>query len=389
MYFTFSKELSFGLDSTSQEYTLDIISENVITNVNYSKFKEYNDPAFSHRYPTIKTQEGRIETELTYGNEGWNLILECLIGQRISLPDYSFARSSEGWNIVTGMLEDDLNSTDTNFTITEYKSGEFDNVAGVIIGSEYIAVNTISAGIVTLSVRAAEGSSAVIHSRYDIVYGVVVNAGKTIDLISRYKNGFSYELPSSITALINRMGDYFKFNGGRFSDFVFVASPQDQVLDTSLEFIGINTNVINLSSPSSSVDSEEMVSFDDINCYCMNQYLDLEKIYFQVSNTLNKVSSKFFDTTYGKILLSNFSAYGQFSLVKESIDAYNSYIHDDFKNLSITMCDSKQFEKAYVFAFNNTRYGTMLHVLGSNTRIVDSVPFFSFGPGNFTILIQY
>jgi hypothetical protein len=387
MYFTFSEEPSYGIDATTQDFVVDLVSEEVITNLNYDKVDQFNYPTSQSRIPRIKTTQGRVQFDLTYGNLAWNSLFKTLIGQSVILTDFAFAKSSESWNIVTGMLANDLDSSSTSFTITEYKTGEFNNVNGIIIGGEYVAVTGISNGAVTASSRASEGTLAASHSQHTLCYGVVSDASRKIEIISRYRSGFCYYLPTSLTTMIYREGDYFEFNGCQFSDFVFTADMNS--IEASFELVGKNTRVINIASPSTSVDNGVMVSPLDINCYCMNQELKIQKLYMQVSNTLIHSSSKFFDTTCEKILMSSHSEYGQFTLDDESIAAYNSYIADEIKNLSVTMCESKQFEKAYVFSFNKIRYGTMLHVLyGSIDLKGDSIPIYTYDPDGFFLLIQ-
>ena len=387
MYFTFSEEPSYGLDATSQDYVVGLVSEEVITNVNYQKTPGFNYPTSQSRIPGIKTGKGRVALELTYDNPGWNILFKSLVGQHVVLSNLAFAKSSESWNIVTGMLEADLNSSDTSFNITEYKAGEFDNVDGIIVGNEYIAIGGISNGAVSASTRASEASVATSHDKYTLGYGVVSSGGKNIDIISRYRSGFCYSLPTSLTSMIYREGDYFEFNGCNFSDFVFNA--HKDTLTSSFKLHSKNTRVIDIASPSTSVDDEQLVSPLDINCYCMNQSILLQKLYFQISNSLVQGPAKFFDTNYSNILLSSHSVYGQFTLDDESIDAYNSYIGNDLKNLSVTMCESKQFDNAYVFAFNNLRYGTLLRVLYSSIDLKgDSVPFYCYDPDGFVLMIQ-
>jgi len=387
MFFTFSEESSYGIDATTQDYVVDLISEEIITNVNYQKVHQFNYPTGQSRIPTVKTGKGRLSLELTFNNQGWNVLLKSLVGQKVTLSNFALAKSSEAWNVITGMLSADLNSSDTSFIITEYKPGEFDNITGIIVGNEYIAVSNISNGIITGSTRASETTVATSHDKYTLCYGVVSSGGKNLDIISRYRNGFCYSLPTSLTSLIYREGDYFEFTGCNFSDFVFNAGQNE--LTSSFELHSKNTRVIDIANPSESVDDKTLVSPLDINCYSMNQEIVLQKLYFQVSNTLAQGPARFFDTTYSDILLSNHSVYGQFTLDDESINAYNSYIEDDLKNLSVTMCDSRQFESAYVFAFNNTRYGTLLRILYSNIDLKgDSVPFYVYDPDGFVIIIQ-
>ena len=388
MYFTFSEEASYGLDATSQDYVLDLVEEEIVTNVNYLKMRQFNYPTVQTRYPQIKTAKGRIKLELTYGNLGWNILFKSLMGQRITLADFKLAQSSERWNVITGILSAEINDSQTTFTITEYKVGEFDNVAGVIVGNEYIAVGAVSNGAVTVSTRASEGTTAVLHEQNTLVYGVVVDVGKNLDILSRYRSGFCYSLPTSLTAMIYRSGDYFAFNGALFSDFVFNAIPATNSLNISLALFGRNSRVINISSPSSATDDNGLVVPQHLSCYSMNEWLDIDRLYFQISNTLLQSSSKMFDTTYLGMNLSTISTYGQFTLVEENLDAYNVYLQDNLKNLSLVACDSKNFENAYVFAFNSTRYGTLLHMLRGGFDITDSVPFFCFGPEKFAILIQ-
>jgi hypothetical protein len=99
MYFTFSKEASYGVDSTSQDYVVDILEEEIIDNVNYEKNSGFNNVSSQIRYPTVKSIDGRIEFELTYGNEAWGLLLESIVGKRVTISGYQFAQSSERWKI--------------------------------------------------------------------------------------------------------------------------------------------------------------------------------------------------------------------------------------------------------------------------------------------------
>ena len=387
MFFTFSEEPSYGVDSTGQDYVLDLVSEEVITNLHYEKVQQFNKPTSESRIPTIKTGKGRVAFDLTYGNEGWNILLKSLLGQLVRLSDYSFAKSSESWNIVTGQLASDLNSSDISFTITEYKEGEFDNVDGIIVGNEYIAITSISNGAVATSTRASEATTATSHDQHTLCYGVVSEVNKYIDILSRYRDGFCYYLPTSLTSLIYREGDYYEFTGCLFSDFVFNA--HQNTIDSSLQMFSKNSRIIEIASPSTSVDSYDLVSPLDINCYSMNQEILFQKLYFQISNTLYQGPAKFFDTTYSGILLYGHSAYGQFTLDDETAAAYRSYIADELKNLSVTMCESRQFDNAYVFAFNNIRYGTMIRVLYTSIDMKgDSVPFYSYDSDGFVLMIQ-
>ena len=388
MYCTFSKEPSFGMDATTQDFIVDLISEEIITNVNYVKNTEFNSPTAKGRTPRVKSSGGRVNFEMTYGNDGWNTLFEVLVGKKDTLTDFAFAKSSEHWRIVTGQLAGNIDATETSFNITEFKAGEFDSVDGIIVGGEYIAITTISNGVVSVSLRNQEGTTASSHIAQDLVYGVVASGGNSIDLIYRYRDGFCYYLTESLTMLINRSGDYFKFNGVTFSDFVFNSVPESEGTTSSFQVSAINTDVIELASPSTAADSNQMLSSLDINCYSMNSWLDIEKIYFQISNTLNVSPSKFLDTTPQKIFMQKFSSYGQFSLVEESLAAYNKYIGDTMQNLSVTMTNGRQFNNAYVFSFNNIRYGTMLHVLRDDDLITDSVPFYSYGPDKFFMMIQ-
>jgi len=387
MYFSFSEEASYGLDATSQDYAVDLISEEVITNMNYNKVIEFNYPTSQSRIPGTKTSHGRIQLEMTYGNPGWNSLFKSLIGKSIVLSDFAFAKSSESWNIVTGILNSDIDSSETSFSIEEYKQGEFNNVDGIIIGSEYIAINSISNGSVTSSLRGSELTTATSHGQHNLVYGVVSDEGRNLEIIYRYRSGFCYYLPTSLTCLIYREGDYFCFNGGKFSDFVFNA--EMNTIESSFEFLSRNTRIIDVYNPNTSTDNNELVSPLHINCYSMNSEFKIKKLYMQISNSIVQNSSKFFETTFQNMALGNHSAYGQFTLDEESSSAFESYINDDLKNLSVNMCESKDFTNAYVFSFNNIRYGTMLHLLYSSIDMKgDSVPFYSFDPDGFNLIIQ-
>lgn len=387
MYCTFSIEPSYGVDSTSQDYVVDLVSEAIVDNLNYEKAIEFNHPTAQGRIPTVKTVKGRVEFDLTYNNEAWNILFQTLLGQRIRLTNFSLAPSSEKWNVVTGLLESDLDSSSTSFNIVEYKQGEFDSVDGVIINSEYIAVSAISSGAVTGSTRASEGSTVASHIQNALVYGVKITGGSTLDIISRYRDGFCYSLPTSITFVIYRDGTYFKFNGIQFQDFLFNARPMEGVT-ASFMAKGKDGGILSLESPSETVDNNVLVDTDNISCFSMGESIDIAKLYFEVSNTLTQSSAKFLDSTYGKMILGNFSTYGQFTAVEETTQFYQDYKNDVKKNLSMAICNRKDFDKAIVLAFNDIRFGTMMHVLRTSMNIDDSVPFYCYGEDDFTILIQ-
>jgi len=387
MYATFGIEPSYGDDATTQDYVVDLVSDEILDNVNYVRFTGFNHPTGEGRYPTIKTIDGRMGLEMTLGNLAWNVIFQALVGQRVSIGGVAFAPSPEKWKIITGMLSADLNVFDLEFTITEYKAGEFDNVDAIIIDGEYITISTISNGVVGSSTRGQAGSTAASHTQNNIVYGVVNSGSNSIDIILRYRNGFCYSLPTSLTWLIYRAGDYFKFNGIQFSDFVFNVNPQEGVT-TSLAVRGKNSGVITLANYSSAEDNNPMLDTDNMCCYSMGIELDVTKFYFQVSNTLTQGPAKFMDTTFLEILLNNIATYGQFTAVESNIDFYNSYINDDRKNISLNIFDNPSFTKAYIFAFNQVRWGTMQHMSRTTLLIQDSIPFYVYGAENFTVLIQ-
>jgi len=387
MYCTFSIEPSYGLDSTSQDYVVDLVSEAIVDNLNYEKAIEFNRPTAQDRIPTIKTVGGRVEFDLTYNNEAWNILFQTLLGQRVRLTDFSLALSSEKWNVITGMLESDLDSSSTSFNITEYKQGEFNDVDGVIVNGEYIAISAINNGVVTGSTRGSEGSTVASHIQNALVYGVKSAGGSTLDIISRYRNGFCYYLPTSITFVIYRDGTYFKFNGVQFQDFVFNARPMEGV-KASFAAKGKDGGTLKLGTPSETVDNNPLIDTDNISCFSMGESIDIAKLYFEVSNSLSQDSAKFLDSTYGKMSLGRFSTYGQFTAVKETIQFYEDYKNNTKKNLSMTLCNKKDFDKAIVFAFNDIKFGTMMHVLRTSRDIEDSVPFYCYGEDDFTILIQ-
>jgi hypothetical protein len=387
MYCTFSIEPSYGTDSISQDHVVDLVSEAIVDNLNYEKAIEFNHPTAQGRIPTIKTVSGRVEFDLTYNNEAWNILFQTLLGQRLRLTNFSLALSSEKWNVVTGMLESDLNATSISFNITEYKQGEFDNVDGIIVNGEYIAISTINNGVVTGSIRASEGSTASSHNQHALVYGVKSTGGSTLDIISRYRNGFCYSLPTSITFVIYRDGTYFKFNGIQFQDFIFNAKPMEGV-KASFMAKGKDGGTLSLGSPSETVDNNVLVDTDHISCFSMGEGIDIAKLYFETSNTLSQSSAKFLSDTYGKMILGRFSTYGQFTAVEETTLFYEDYKNDVKKNLSMTLCNKKDFDKGFVFAFNDIRFGTMMHVLRTSMNIDDSIPFYCYGENDFTILIQ-
>jgi len=387
MYFTFSEESVYGLDSTSQDYVADLVSDEVIDNINYEKNKEFTSGTNESRTKRIKSIDGRVGLELTYGNLGWNILFKTLMGQKINLPDLSLAQSSEKWNIITGMLAADLSVSGTSFIITEYKSGEFDNVVGVIINSEYIVINAIAGGVVTSSTRGQIDTTAVPHNQNALVYGVVNSGGQSIDIISRYRNGFCYQLPTSLTCMIYRAGDYFTFTGVQFSDFVLNLRPTEGIT-ASFNINGRDSKVVNVNDPSTATDENVLTDTDHVNCYSMNVGIDIAKFYFEISNTLQPGKGKFLDSTLGKMFLKSFSTYGQFSAVSSDISYYQDYIDDVGKNLSITICNDRKFTKAYVLSFNDLKWGTMQHILRTTRLIHDSIPFYCYGSNSFNILIQ-
>lgn len=385
MIYTFSKESSYGVKSITQDYVLDIVSENVIENINYEKAQEFNHPTRVRRYPTVQEVEGRVGFELTYGNEAWNILLNTVMGQKIRMSGFALASTPEKWNVLIGQLSADLSATATSFTITEYTTGDFDNVDGIIVDNEYIAITTISNGVVTASTRGSEGSSAVSHNKNALVYGVVTSGSKYIDIISRYRSGFSYFLPTSLTSLILRGSDYFCFPGTQFSDFVFSARPPDGI-STSAMMRSKYSEIITLASPSTSVDGNVIVDTDHIGFYSMGNYINLGALYFEISNTMTPGRGGFFDNTKGSMVLNQFSVYGQFSPVKESSSYLVDYRNDVEKNLSMTIHDGGN--NIFVFSFNDVKWGTMIHTLKASILISDSIPFYVFGENSFNILIQ-
>ncbi|HUW49229.1 MAG TPA: hypothetical protein VMW36_10845 [Patescibacteria group bacterium] len=387
MYFTFSKEAVYGQDTTSQDYVLELVSEEIIENVNYSKIQEFNHPTSLARIPGINTVDGRCDFEITYGNDAWPVFFEVLLGQRVRIANVAFARSYERWNIITGQLTAALNTTDTTFTITEYKDGEFDNVDGVIINSEYISISSIADGAVSLSQRGQEGTTAALHAANALVYGVVSSGGRNVDIISRYRDGYCYFLPESITAVVYRAGDYFKFNGIQFRDMVFKADPQNGV-DLSADLIGRLGGPFDFASPSLTVDSNPMLDTDHFNVFSMGEHLGVLKMDIQVSNTLNQGPAKILDTTYQALVLRRFATYGQFTAEEDTLEYYNAYKDNDAKNMSITACNGRGFTQAYVFALNDIKWGTMQHVLRGTRLITDSIPFYCYGEDSFTIMVQ-
>jgi len=387
-FFTFSTENSYGIDSTTQDYVLDLVSENVIENVNYVKPIEWNKPTRTQRYPTVETTKGRVEFELTYGNEAWNILFKILMGQKVRLAGLAFGSSSENWKVLTGVLTSDLDSSATSFNITEYKTGEFDNVDGVIINNEYIAVSSISNGAVSNSTRASEGTTAALHGKNALVYGVVISGGKYIDIISRYRDGFSYFLPTSLTCLIYREGDYFCFPGTLFSDLVFNAQPSEGISVSSM-MISKYSKVITLANPSTAEDDGVMADIDHIGIYSMGGYLDIENLYFQISNTLTPAPPNgIFDTTPSSMILNQFSAFGQFSAVESSKDFITDYEDNADKNISMAICNNRNLDNVFVFAFNDLKWGTMIHTLRASILIEDSIPFYCYGADSFTVMIQ-
>jgi len=94
------------------------------------------------------------------------------------------------------------------------------------------------------------------------------------------------------------------------------------------------------------------------------------------------------DSTYLGIVLNNIATYGQFTALESSLDYYNSYVNDDMKNISLNIFDDKAFTKAFVFAFNQVKWGTMQHMSRTTLMIQDSIPFYTYGAENFTVLIQ-
>jgi len=387
MYFTFSEESSYGIDATSQDFTVDLVSEEVVTNVNYNKVRQFNYPTSKSRIPSLLTSNGRLGLEMTYGNLGWNILFKSLMGESLILSNKAFSLTGESWSVLTGMLASDLSRVDTSFTIIERNVGDFNNVVGVIIDKEYIAVSSIINGVVTGATRASDASTAVSHDQNGLVYGVVDSGGSYLNVLSRHRAGFCYTLPTSLTTMIYREGDYYEYKGSLFSDFVFNANRDS--LTASFEIHSQNTRVIKISNPSVEVDNRQMVSPNDITAYSMDKEIKMKKLYFQISNTLEQGPAKFFDTTYGDVVTQAHSAYGQFTADDESANIWNQYMKDEELNLSITMCDDKNFNNAFVFAFNKVRYGTLLRVLYSKIDMLgDSVPYFSYDPDGFNIIIQ-
>jgi len=384
---TFSVEDTYGVPKLTQDYTVDLLNEEIVDNLQYEKPIEFNHPTPQQRFKTVKTVDGRISLDFTYENLAWGPLFQTLMGQKIPLSNSSLATTPEKWNILTGMLTSGITSTQTTFSITEYTTGEFDNIDGIIVRGEYIAVTAISNGSVTLSTRGQTGTVAASHPQNALVYGVVNSPGHTISICSRYRNGFSYFLPTSLTLVIKRVSDYFAFSGIQFQDFVFNAVPTE---GTTASFMtrGMNSSLPDIDSPSVAMDDNQLIDTDQVNCYSMGANLDASRAFFEVSNSLSSGPPKFLNNIAQSLLLNNFSTYGQFTAGEQTLDFYNSYNDNDTKNLSISICDQKLFSQAYVFAFNDVKWGTMVHTLGSSYFIYDSIPFYCYGEDDFTILIQ-
>ena len=384
---TFSVEDTYGIPKLTQDYTVDLLSEEIIDNLQYEKPLEFNHPTPQQRFKTVKTVRGRVSLDFTYENLAWGILFQTLMGQKISLPDYSLVQTPEKWNIITGMLTSEITSTQTSFSITEHTTGEFNDVDGIIVRGEYIAISAINNGSVTMSTRHQIGTQAASHAQNTLVYGVKNNPGRTISICSRYKSGFSYFLPTSLTTIIKRVNDYFAFSGIQFQDFIFNAVPMEGITASFLTR-GMNSSVPIIPSPVNIMDNNQLVDTDQVNCYSMGEHLDAAKAFFEVSNSLSTGPPKFLNNISQSMILNRFSTYGQFTAGEQTLDFYNSYNDNDSKNLSISICNQKPFSQGYVFAFNDTKWGTMVHTLGSSYFVYDSVPFYCYGEDDFTILIQ-
>lgn len=384
---TFSIEDSYGVQNLSQDYTLDLLEETIVDNLNYEKIPEFNYPSYQRRIKKTESVSGRASFELTYGNQAWNIFFQTLLGQRIRLTDSAFMSSPESWNIVTGMLESAITSSQTSFNITEYFTGEFNNIDGIIIDKEYIAVNSISNGAISSSSRAQKGTSAASHLQGALVYGVVNDISHSVDICCRYRNGFCYYLPTSLTLVINRLNEYFGITGANFEDMIFHADPLEGV-SLSTNIVGNHSEIETISSPAEIYDSNQLVSSLDLNCYSMGERFDLSSLYFEVSNSISQSPTGFFKNISPVLLLNRFSTYGQFTVGEQTNEFYNEYKNDTTKNLSLSACDDRLFTKVYVLSFNNIKWGTMVHALRNSRLLYDSVPFYCYGEDSFNLLIQ-
>ena len=121
----------------------------------------------------------------------------------------------------------------------------------------------------------------------------------------------------------------------------------------------------------------------------MGNYLEMQNVYFQISNTISPAPPKgIFDTTPNSMILNQFSAFGQFTAVESSRDFVRDYENNADKNISMTISSSRDSDNVFVFAFNDLKWGTMIHTLRATILIEDSIPFYCYGADSFTAMIQ-
>jgi len=384
---TFSVEDTFNTPKYTQDYFLDLHDDQLISNMNYEKFSEFNSPSYKDRYSTSKKADGRIESDFTFSNLAWPVILDGVMGKTIDLENKALIISPERWKILTGYLTSDITSSQTSFSISEYTQGEFDSVIGLIIQDEYISITTISNGNVTLSTRGQIGSTASSHAQSTLVYGVQARTGYTTKIITRYRSGFSYLLPKSFTFIVDRINSFFYFSGSKFSDFIFKVDPLEGV-NSSFNVNSANFGTLDISSPNTQVDNGGLLISENAGLYCMGENLDISNFYIEILNTLSYANSRFLNNVSQNIFLTYYSTFGHFSLAEQTLDFYNSYVLDEIKNISLCVTDDSIFENAIVFQFNNVKWGTILHERRTNYFIYDSVPFYAYGPDKFNIILQ-
>jgi hypothetical protein len=339
----------------------------------YDNVYEFNKMEAKLRYSPYHIIRGETISELTFENEAWSWLTGCLLGTRNEITGYKFAEAKEEWAILTGYLDSDLASDSTNFTINETVAGDFDSVAAIIIGSEFIEITTISNGSVTACSRGQEGTTAVAHGEKDLVYGLDADAARKIILTSREKVSDFYQSSISLTTVHERGDILFGYSGVILDEMTFNFRTFDPIAIHSY-FIGADSaNDLTLAD-STAVDDGAIAGIEDIKVFSEHVPQYLRQMYIQVHNSV-QIGSHGFSSAPQGFLVSRGFGYGVITWRDDSLENLEDYEDNAKRHFSLSMSRSNY---RMVFALNDVRVNTVSHYLDDELIIQDSAPWYMY-----------
>lgn len=373
MIFTFAPEASFNTPNYARSYAVDVTNERMQKLMEYDNVYEFNKMEAKLRYSPYHIIKGEIVSELTFENGAWSWLTGCLLGTRITITGYKFAEAKEEWAILTGYLDSDLVSDSTNFTINETVVGDFDNVAAIIVGSEFIEISTINNGSVTACSRGQEGTTAVAHGQKDLVYGLDADAARSIVLTSREKVSDFYQNSISLTTIHDRGDVLFGYSGVIIDEMTFNFRTFDPIVIHTFFTGADSANDLTLAD-STAVDDGAIAGIEDIKVFSEHVPQYLRQMYIQVQNSV-KVGSHGFSSTPQGFLVSRGFGYGVITWRDDSLQNLQEYEDNTKRHFSISTSKNNY---RMIFALNDVRVNTLSHYFDDELIIQDSAPFYCF-----------